>query len=117
MTKRTDKQKALDVLLPAIARTGRPGIPVTNLLADIVDQVNRNTIAIAPPRDVAERQEEEPSAFVTWRETSTSFEEVRVTNPEDETQYVDVKRRTQSTFENAATGEIFKFIFDNSLLD
>lgn len=85
------------------------------LVRDVIDQVNRNTIALGPPRgvtrgalsEVGEQQEETAATVDIWTETSKTEETVEVDG-------VEFARRTQSTFTSTNTGLDVVFLFDNT---
>ena len=49
----------------------------------------------------------------TWTETSRTSTTVRVENPDDADQYVDVERPSSVNFVNTTTGETATFVFAN----
>lgn len=69
----------------------------------LVDQVNRNTIALRPPRfsieEIADSEDDSSEPEIpTWTEESNVKVTVRVENPLDSEQYVDIDRRVSSVF-------------------
>lgn len=109
--------KIHDRLLLDVPATNRPMFIRGTLLRSIVDQVNRNTIALAPPRtfipggSVATNIDGEDEIDTTTpppdgvggvtdihTETSRGLVEVRVENPVDSEQFVNIDRRTFATF-------------------
>lgn len=108
------KQSGLNVLLPVPPSTGKPGFVDTSYMARVVEQVNRNTVALQPPRDAAEALAQAQNE--TWIEFSRTTETITVTDPLEPDNTLDVKRTTASRFFNSE-GQIITLIFDNSLAD
>ena len=90
---------------------------------DRITAARQNAMAMAineellhAPRDVEGGVEEgvQLAGATTWQETSRTSETVRVTNPEDEEQYVDVERPLTVEFVNGATGETMTLVFASS---
>jgi hypothetical protein len=48
---------------------------------------------------------------VHWVERSRKTEIVRITNPDDEEQWVDVERITHLVFQNTVTEELFEWVY------
>lgn len=108
-----------DHIIPQVPATTAPAILRSRLHHRIIRQVNSNTAAIGPPRSVRadediagqktteqyQREQERPNRQegaiddtppsieqVTLSEVRRSTSVVRVTNPDDEEQFVDVAR-------------------------
>jgi len=125
-------------LIPQPKSTRQPMLVRGSLLNSIVTQVNTNTIALRPPRlaeailtQIAEEGElvedtnetvdtaaalEDTGWSDIWNEISKTTETVRVENPEDSEQYVDVSRRVASQF-RSLNGTVVLMLFDNSDLE
>lgn len=71
----------------------------------LVDGIN-SLATLAAPRDMDEGLNEGEIASQTLSEIGRSSVEVRIENPEDEDQYVDVLRPTEITLINPRTGDI-----------
>ena len=109
--------------LPAIRRIAAGGIIRSDWLNRIVDQVNENTQAFRRPTqlnqgtlpirgDDGEPVVPTPSAPDVWVENNRTTSTVRVTNPEDEMQYVDVERIETICFQTPE-GEV-QLVFKNT---
>ena len=114
-------------ILPDVRGTKNPVLPRGTLIKAIVDQVNRNTIQLAPPRQVLDRTYmeldgetiEDTDGAVTdagdadataiskiWVEVSKSYEDVEVDG-------VTIRRRVTSIFSSGGTRELFVFNNDD----
>jgi len=125
-------------LIPQPKSTRQPMLVRGSLLNSLVAQVNTNTIALRPPRlveailtQIAKEGElvEDTNATVDvataledtgwsdiWNEISKTTETVRVENPDDATQYVDISRRVASQFRDLH-GNVVLMLFDNTDLE
>lgn len=119
-----------------VAPSAQPTLLRARYLHRVVDQLNRNTVALRQPRqvdpeDVNARPEskialatdetgaqndetlaEDELDTESWIELSRFTSTVRVENPEDATQYVDVERMDGVVF-NKPDGSRVKLIFTN----
>lgn len=125
-------------LLPLIPGGDQPVILRSRYVRRLVDQVNQNTINIAPPRAVrdtaaadelaragtfgdVDTQTDVPSGDdspdfgerVVMEELSRSTSTVRVTNPDDESQFVDVERIEQVLM-LGSDGIVYEMRFNNT---
>lgn len=120
--------KPLDRLLKDIPGDSQPAFVRRAYLRAIVDQVNRNTIALAPPRalqpvaaqsaiddEIVEDLQEGADELVDsgvgivsdiWKEVAKTYEEVDVDG-------VTIRRRTSSLFRSTKTGDLTAMFFDN----
>ena len=124
-------------LLPLIPGGDQPVLLRSRYVRRVVDQVNQNTINIAPPRAVRDTNAADDLARagtfgdvgtdtdvpsgddspnfgdkVIIEELSRSTSVVRVTNPEDETQFVDVER-IDAILMLGSDGKVYEFRFNN----
>ena len=77
-----------------------PGQPITaRWLNDAATIINE--VVLAAPRDLDSGALAEENAGLFWDEISRDSLTVRVTNPEDEDQYVDVDRAEKITFHDS----------------
>ena len=111
---RLQKQRGLNRLIPPVSPSGHPAFVQTDFMALVVDQINRNTIAIGPPRDVTD-EGQEVARVVEWLEVARETDTVVITDPAEPTNTVTIKRTTKSTMVNTETGDITILTFDNSL--
>ena len=91
---------------PTVKRGQRLTAGLWNELARAVNS------GLAAPRDIDAGRDEEELPDVTLRETSRSTVIVRVENPEDPEQYVEVQRITRLTTRNESDGQLVETVFD-----
>lgn len=132
----TDKIK----LIPQVASSATPTLLRARYVHSVVDAVNRNTLAIRPPENVKtvspERQfvaagilsgnvdrsenadtgeleiNDLPMQRITWHEIRRLTSTVRVENPDDEEQFVDVLRIDSVLFVTG-DGSVVELRFNN----
>jgi hypothetical protein len=132
----TDKIK----LIPQVASSATPTLLRARYVHSVVDAVNRNTLAIRPPENVKtvspERQfvaagilsgnvdrsenadtgeleiNDLPMQRITWHEIRRLTSTVRVENPDDEEQFVDVLRIDSVLFVTG-DGSVAELRFNN----
>ena len=132
----TDKIK----LIPQVASSATPILLRARYVHSVVDAVNKNTLAIRPPENVktvspqrqsvaigmlngnVDRNENAdtgeleisdlPLQRITWHEIRRQTSTVRVTNPDDEEQFVDVLR-VDSVLFLTGDGNVAELRFDN----
>lgn len=111
-------------LIPNVESSQTPTVPRARLLHQIIRSVNENTLRFTPPRNVhqdeisgrlasgvalqnppiVENQDTGEPEYdtelnaTTWQEIGRTTDTVRVTNPDNEDQYVDVLRIVTVTY-------------------
>lgn len=107
MTRRITSPKSV-AQIPTINR----GEPIT---AAYLNQMGAaiNEFVLNAPRDLDSGVTAGEVAGITLQETGRTSETVRITNPEDEAQFVDVARAQTVTMRKSDTGELWVMIFEN----
>lgn len=108
------KQTSLDTLLPVPPASNKPAFVNSNLMNRLIAQVNRNTIALQPPRDVKEVALQEQGEL--WVEVARTTDTVTIEDPDEPANTVDVKRTVTSQM-FTSDGRSVTLVFDNSLAD
>lgn len=97
-----------------VERAPGKGEPIrASFLGSLRDAVAGQREALPGPERAGQPlQVEDAPLGETWFETSRETETVRVTNPEDEEQYVDVERMTRVSFA-MPNGQTVTLVFSN----
>lgn len=82
-----------------------PFVPLANDLPSAIQAINALHTIIASTGP----------ASIRWLEKERVTQQVRITNPQDSSQYVDVLRITKLTMQDQITGDLWVFALDGSM--